>query len=43
MRLLQDYPGTKDLTYPFLKKPGYWWLYEAASAPIRNTSSIPPR
>ena len=29
MRLLQNYPGTKDLTYPFLKKPGYWWLYEA--------------
>ncbi len=29
MRLLQDYPGTKELTYPFLKKPGYWWLYEA--------------
>ena len=29
MRLLQDYPGTKDLTWPGQKKPGYWWLYEA--------------
>jgi hypothetical protein len=29
MRLLQNYPGTKELTYPFLKKQGYWWLYEA--------------
>jgi hypothetical protein len=29
LRLLQDYPGTKELTYPFLKKPGYWWLYES--------------
>jgi hypothetical protein len=29
MRLMQNYPGTKDLTWPFQKKPGYWWLYEA--------------
>ena len=29
MRLLQNYPGTKDLTWPFQQKPGYWWLYEA--------------
>jgi hypothetical protein len=28
-RLLQNYPGTKELTWPFEKKPGYWWLYEA--------------
>ena len=28
-RLLQDYPGTKDLTWPGQKNPGYWWLYEA--------------
>ncbi|MDO9440817.1 MAG: hypothetical protein Q7T73_08000 [Beijerinckiaceae bacterium] len=29
MRLLQNYPGTKDLTWPMAGKPGYWWLYEA--------------
>jgi hypothetical protein len=29
LRLLQNYPGTKELTYPFLKKQGYWWLYES--------------
>ncbi len=31
MRLLQNYPGTQELTYPLLKKPGYWWLYEAGT------------
>jgi hypothetical protein len=31
LRLLQNYPGTQDLTYPYLKKPGYWWLYEAGT------------
>ena len=29
IRLLQKYPGTQDLTWPMLSKPGYWWLYEA--------------
>ncbi len=29
LRLLQDYPGTKDKTWPGQKNPGYWWLYEA--------------
>ncbi len=29
LRLLQKYPGTNELTWPFQKKPGYWWLYEA--------------
>jgi hypothetical protein len=29
MRLMLTYPGTKELTWPFQKKPGYWWLYEA--------------
>lgn len=29
MRLLQKYPGTQDLTWPMVGKPGYWWLYEA--------------
>ena len=29
MRLLQNYPGTKELTWPHQKKAGYWWLYEA--------------
>jgi hypothetical protein len=28
-RLLQDYPGTKTLTWPMRKNPGYWWLYES--------------
>jgi len=31
IRLLQKYPGTQDLTWPMLKKPGYWWLYEAGT------------
>jgi hypothetical protein len=31
MRLLLNYPGTRDLTWPLLKKPGYWWLYEAGT------------
>jgi len=29
MRLMLRYPGTNELTWPFEKKPGYWWLYEA--------------
>ena len=29
MRLLLNYPGTKELTWPHHKKQGYWWLYEA--------------
>jgi hypothetical protein len=28
-RLLYDYPGMHDLTWPFFQKPGYWWLFEA--------------
>ncbi len=31
LRLLQNYPGTQELTYPMLKKAGYWWLYEAGT------------
>src|SRR5262249_59717000 len=31
LQLLQNYPGTKELTWPLLKKPGYWWLYEAGT------------
>ena len=31
MRLLQNYPGTHDLTWPGERKPGYWWLYEAGT------------
>jgi hypothetical protein len=31
IRLLQNYPGTQDLTWPLLKKKGYWWLYEAGT------------
>jgi hypothetical protein len=26
---LQNYPGTRELTWPMQKKPGYWWLFEA--------------
>lgn len=29
MRLFLNYPGTRELTWPMQKKPGYWWLYEA--------------
>jgi hypothetical protein len=29
LRLMLKYPGTNELTWPFQKKPGYWWLYEA--------------
>src|SRR5262249_23305055 len=28
-RLLYNYPGMNELTWPFFQKPGYWWLYEA--------------
>ncbi len=50
-RQLLDYPGTKDLTWPFFDKPGYWWLYEAGTAtnpkyfkhPAEMPSQVPPR
>ena len=29
IRLMMKYPGTNEQTWPFQKKPGYWWLYEA--------------
>jgi hypothetical protein len=29
VRLLLNYPGSNDALWPFQKKPGYWWLYEA--------------
>ena len=29
VRLLLNYPGSNDAQWPFQKKPGYWWLYEA--------------
>ncbi len=29
MRLLLNYPGSNASLWPFQKKPGYWWLYEA--------------
>jgi hypothetical protein len=29
IRLMMKYPGTNENTWPFQKKPGYWWLYEA--------------
>jgi hypothetical protein len=29
IRLMMKYPGTNESTWPFQKKPGYWWLYEA--------------
>jgi hypothetical protein len=29
MRLLQNYPGTQDQTWPLQSQSGYWWLYEA--------------
>ena len=29
IRLMQKYPGTNESLWPFQKKPGYWWLYEA--------------
>lgn len=30
-RLLLDYPGTQELTWPFFDRPGYWHLYEAGT------------
>jgi hypothetical protein len=50
-RQLLDYPGTKDLTWPFFNRPGYWWLYEAGTAtnpkyfkhPAEMLSQVPPR
>lgn len=50
-RELLDYPGTKDLTWPFFKQPGYWWLYEAGLAtnpkyfkhPGDMLTQVPPR
>jgi hypothetical protein len=29
IRLLLNYPGSNESLWPFQKKPGYWWLYEA--------------
>ena len=29
VRLLLNYPGSNEAQWPFQKKPGYWWLYEA--------------
>lgn len=50
-RRLLDYPGTKDLTWPFFDRPGYWWLYEAGTAtnpkyfkhPAEMLTQVPPR
>ena len=50
-RQLLNYPGTKDLTWPFFNQPGYWWLYEAGTAtnpkyfkhPAEMLSQVPPR
>lgn len=50
-RQLLDYPGTKDLTWPFYDKPGFWWIYEAGTAtnpkyfkhPGEMLSQVPPR
>lgn len=30
-RLLLNYPGTQELTWPYIDRPGYWWLYEAGT------------
>jgi hypothetical protein len=30
-RLLLQYPGTQELTWPFFDRPGYWHLYEAGT------------
>ena len=29
IRLMMNYPGTNEYTWPFQQKSGYWWLYEA--------------
>jgi hypothetical protein len=29
IRVLLNYPGSNEATWPFQKQPGYWWLYEA--------------
>lgn len=50
-RLLLDYPGTRDLTWPFFDRPGYWWLYEAGTGtnpkyfkhPGEMLQPVPPR
>jgi len=50
-RLLLNYPGTQDLTWPFFNRPGYWWLYEAGTAtnpkyfkhPGEMLLPVPPR
>src|SRR5712692_10455097 len=50
-RLLLNYPGTQNLTWPFFDKPGYWWLYEAGTAtnpkyfkhPGEILQPVPPR
>jgi hypothetical protein len=30
LREFLQYPGTRELVYPFHEKPGFWYLYEAA-------------
>ena len=50
-RLLLDYPGLRELTWPFMEKRGYWWLYEAGTAtnpkyfkhPGEILRPVPPR
>jgi len=50
-RVLLNYPGTQDLTWPFFNRPGYWWLYEAGTAtnpkyfkhPGEMLLPVPPR
>jgi hypothetical protein len=32
MRLSLQYPNINDVTWPFMKQPGFWWLYEAGTA-----------
>jgi len=32
MRMSLQYPEINDTIWPFQKKPGFWWLYEAGTA-----------
>jgi len=32
MRVSLQYPRINELMWPFMKKPGFWWLYEAGTA-----------
>jgi len=32
MRISLQYPEINDTVWPFQKKPGFWWLYEAGTA-----------